>query len=201
MHVCFVQGTHGDDDAWWRPGIDGFVSFHDAVKDAGHTVVNGRPFEWDCQLGGVGFTDRDLKGWRYAGLHLWDRLDPSLCRMRRVDPATLCIIAHSHGRQVVKYACHMGLQAATVIFVAGPVRKDVDAATRGWDVNVGRVVTLNGAWWRDWIQRLGGVFDGKLRLSRDDDEADHAETFADADHGSLLRNPAQYHRVIAQIHP
>src|SRR6185369_6232897 len=106
---------------------------------------NGRTFEWDCELGGVGVGQRDLNGWKFAGQHLYDYLDPpQAVGGSKVNFANLCIIAHSHGRQVVKYAHKAGLRSALVILMSGPIRKDVDAATQGWKKNTGRLICLNG---------------------------------------------------------
>jgi hypothetical protein len=197
MKVMLVQGTWSRDDDWWvdRPG-----TFAEAVRLAGHTLVNGRPFYWDTELGGIGFGNKDLWGWEAAGLHLWDRLDPPYCKSAgcRIIPSDLCIIAHSHGRQAVKFACHLGLAAAKVIFVSGPVRKDVDEATPNARARIGQLVCINGGW-RDRWQVRGALFDGFRGIIRRDPQADIHETFKDADHSSFLNDPKQFDYVLRYI--
>jgi len=193
MNVMLVQGTWGDDDGWWRRGRG---SFADAVVEAGHTLINGRHFEWSTDLGGVGFGKRDLNVWRGAGRHLYDRCDPPLCPKARVT--NLCLIGHSHARQVIKYACHFGLVADRVILVAGPVRRDVDADTPVARANMGRLVCLHGGQ-RDRMQWFGELFDGHWGIRRHDPDADLNQSFADATHSSLLVDPAQYARVLDHL--
>lgn len=195
MKVMLVQGTWSRDSDWWKdkPG-----TFAEAVRLAGHTLINGRPFYWDTELGGIGFGNKDMWGWDAAGLHLWDRLNPPLCEACWVDPAELCIISHSHGRQPVKFACHNGLKAAKVVMVSGPVRKDVDEATPRARRNIGKLVCINGGK-RDRWQWLGEAFDGHRGIERTDPQADIHETFKDADHSSFLNNPKQFDYVLRYI--
>jgi hypothetical protein len=194
MNVLLVQGTWGDDDAWWQRGNN---SFADAVVAAGHTLIHSRAFEWSTDLGGVGFGNRDLNTWRGAGRHLYDYCDPPRCPAAKIED--LVIIAHSHGRQVVKFACAYGLTVARVILVSGPIRKDVDAETTVARKNIGELICLNGDGWGDRMQWFGGVFDGHLGARRKDPEADINLTFPGASHSSMLCNPAQYNRVIPFI--
>ena len=192
MNVLLVQGTWGDNDTWWRPGGG---SFADAVVGAGHTLIDdGRPFEWSTDLGGVGFGNRDLNTWRGAGRHLYDYCSPP--RAPHASIPNLVIVAHSHGRQVVKFACHYGLSPARVILVSGPIRADVDRETSSARARIGELVCLNGGH-RDRMQWFGELFDGHLGIRRKDPQADIHLTFSDASHGSLLRDPAQYVRVLA----
>jgi hypothetical protein len=190
--VLLVQGTWGDDDKWWKPGNG---SFADAVVAAGHTLVNGRPFEWSCDIGGIGFGQRDLRAWIGCGNHLYDRLDPPQGN-RVCDPADLVIIGHSHARQGIRFALHLGLRADTVIFVCGPIRKDVDALTTGARRNCRRMIQINGGKGDHW-RRIGGWFDGRLGVGKCADS--ELLEFPDADHTSLLINPTQYQRVIDLI--
>lgn len=193
MNVLLCQGTWGDDDLWWRPDAEG--NFCAAVRTAGHTVINGRPFNSHLALGGIGFGDGDLRVWRGAGNHLYDRVDPPLCPASK--PPKLVIVAHSHARQQVKFALQAGLTADVVIFVSGPIRKDVDRATPLARGRIGKLVCLHGGR-RDIMQRLGGLFDFKLNWSREDPTAIN-EGFPDATHSSLLTDPKQFHRVIRHI--
>lgn len=192
-----VQGTWGDNDQWWLPDTPG--NFAAAVKAAGHRVINGRPFNWHGALGGVTpFTDRDLLVWRGAGSHLYDRLDPPGCPASKIPD--LAIVAHSHGRQVVLEALQQGLVAQLVIFVSGPIRKDVDKETSDARGNIeGRFICLHGGK-RDYMQILGGLFDSKVGWRREDPRAEN-EAFPDATHSSLLTDPAQFERVLKYLKP
>lgn len=195
MNVMLVQGTWSDDANWWKQDVPG--NFADAVKRAGHTLVNGRPFIWSTELAGVNpFSSADLRAWRGAGRHLWDRLAPPLCTGIKIPD--LCIIAHSHGRQVVKYACHYGLTVDRVILVSGPIRKDVDRETPNARRNIGRLVCLHGGQ-KDRMQIYGGLFDGFVGRRRDDPDANVNESYADSGHSTFLNDPAQFIRVIKHL--
>lgn len=197
MKVMLVQGTWSRDADWWvdKPG-----TFAEAVRLAGHTLINGRPFYWDTELGGIGFGGKDLWGWEAAGLHLWDRLDPPGCGKKacRVSATDLCIIAHSHGRQIVKFATHLGLAAAKVILVSGPVRRDVDRATPMSRARIGELVCINGGLKDRW-QICGSLFDGFRGIVRKDPQADIHRTYADADHSSFLTKPEQFDYVLRYV--
>jgi hypothetical protein len=196
MKVMLVQGTWSFDAAWWKASSP----FVQELTKRGHTVINGRPFVWDTELGGIGFGDKDLRGWQAAGLHLWDRLDPPTCASKscRIPASDLCIIAHSHGRQVVKFACNAGLAAAKVIFVSGPVRKDVDEATLNARSHIGHLVCINGGR-RDRFQWVGELFDGHRGIERKDPQADDWKQFPDADHSSPLNDPKQFDYVLRYL--
>lgn len=192
--VILVQGTWGDDDQWWRASVDD--SFAQAVIAAGHRLINGkRAFNWSGPLGGIGPGNSDLLGWRGAGNHLYDRVDPP--EHPEDKPRKLVIIAHSHGRQVVKEALQAGLTADIIIFVSGPIRKDVDAETPLFRSRVRKFVCLHGGK-RDYMQVLGQLFDGRVGWKREDPSAIN-ESFPDAGHSDLLTNPAFYHRVLKHI--
>lgn len=196
-NVLLVQGTWGDDDRWWRRSDEG-NTFADAVVAAGHHLIAppGRQYEWSTDLGGIMPGNRDLNVWRGAGRYLHDHLDPPLCPFGAIEDVT--IIAHSHGRGPVKFACHEGLWVPTVIFVSGPIRKDVDREAAGARENIGRLICLNGGRKDRW-QWIGTLFDGRFGIERQDPEADVWETYKDADHSSLLRDPKQFHRVLQHI--
>ncbi len=194
MNVILAQGTWGDDDSWWRPRHAG--SFAQAVLSAGHKLLNGRPFNPHLALGGIGLGNGDLRIWRGAGNHLYDRLDPPLCPACKPD--NLVVIGHSHARQAIKFACQAGLTVDVVILVSGPIRKDVDRETPLARGRIGKLVCLHGGR-GDYMQRLGGLFDLRLNWDRKDPQADINEGFDDANHSSLLTDPAQFHRVLRHI--
>ena len=201
MNVLLVQGTWGDDDTWWRRSQvypDGNGTFADAVVAAGHTLVNGRPFEWSTDLGGVGFGNRDLNTWKGAGRHLYDYCDPPRVGLGPIP--NLCIIGHSHARQVIKYACSFGLAAETVLLVSGPIRKDVDRETTEARTHIGRLICYHGGA-QDRMQWFGELFDGVVGVKRHDPEADDNRRIKSASHSTLLRDPAFYHLVLADIYP
>jgi len=193
MNVMLVQGTWGWDDEWWRSASP----FALALTRAGHNIINGRPFIWDTELGGIGFGDDDLWGWDAAGRHLQDYLDPKDYPGHN-QPENLCIVAHSHARQVVKFATHLGLKVGKVIYVSGPVRKDVDRLTTLSRANIGHITTLHGGK-HDRMQVFGGLFDGHWGINRDDPQADVAYVYKEADHSSFFKNPAHFSFVIDHI--
>lgn len=196
--VLLVQGTWGDDDFWWRLGAN---SFADALIARGHTLVgrqHNRFFIWSTELGGIGFGNNDLRGWRAAGRHLYDYVVPPLAPECAGSADDLVLIAHSHGRQPVRFALQMGLRARAVIFVSGPVRKDVDEATPHAYANAGSVIALNGGK-QDRFQWMGELFDGHFGIVRADKRVTAHKTYKDAGHSDLLTNPAFYARVLDHI--
>ena len=82
--------------------------------------------------------------------------------------------------------------------VSGPLRKDVDRETPLARGRIGRLVCLHGGK-GDYMQRLGGLFDGRMQWDRNDSTADINEGFDDATHSSLLTDPAQFDRVLRHI--
>lgn len=199
MNVILVPGTWGDDDQWWRLGVEG--NFADALRDAGHRLLGspGREFCWSTNLGGFDIGKRDLKDWEAGGRHFQDYVFPSLC-LTGVDPASIWVVSHSHGRQVTRYGLQsMHLKVGGVIFVSGPVRKDVNKATPDFRSHVDRLYVVNGKGWADKMQWFGEMGDGAWGWTRNDPEADQHTTYPDATHSSLLNDPDKFDRVVNLI--
>jgi len=99
---------------------------------------------------------------------------------------------------VTKYALHYGAKVEQVFFISGPIRKDVDRETTGARAQVNELICLNGGR-KDRLQWLGELFDGHLGVKRKDPEADIHRTIPEADHGSLVRNPAHFHHILSLV--
>jgi len=147
----------------------------------------GDPFIWDTQLGGIGFGDGDLTGWAAAGKNLYYWCVPPLCPDQRLPSDTLTVICHSHGLQVVLFACAYGLKVGRLISVASPVRKDMRQTTglarpriRSWT----HVHSDKSDWW----QVMGAMFDGKLGIMRKHPAADRNVFVKNVGHTGLLRD-------------
>lgn len=200
--VLLIAGTHSwDGDGrvdWYAPGSP-FVRFligngvypifGEDVSD--YAGVRLRPYTWSTRLGGVGFGDGDLAGWRAAGVNLFHYLVPPLCPEKRVRPVDTNLIVHSHGLQPALFACAEGLKVNTLISVGSPVRKDTEAIARAARKNITRWLHLHSDS-SDWWQVFGGFFDGKLGIVRAQPHADDNQKVPKVGHSELLRNPDHF---------
>ena len=135
--VILVPGTWGntpEHDDWWKPDR----AFSAVLRQRGFEPLS---FAWDTQLDGVlGENDK----WLEAGRRLTKQI-------QRGD----CVIAHSHGGQVLAYAAAWGL--GPVVTLATPVRDDVPysnirSSSPNWTHVYGN--------YTDYMQLLGSAFDG-----------------------------------------
>jgi hypothetical protein len=99
-------------------------------------LPQGRQYRWSTDLGGLGgwfsrlFHGRkgrlqDHRDWQTGGDALLTFL--TLAQLAHEDMNVLC---HSHGWQVVAYACAYGLRLHNVVAVAPPIRQDMMGAYR-----------------------------------------------------------------------
>lgn len=185
--TILVPGTHAWRDngkvEWYCKGsaYERFISSRGA-----HVVFgpNGEPWLWDTEVGGIGFGDEDLLGWKAAGLHLFQTAVPWLCQGSRIPGDELCLVLHSHGGNVGFFACAAGLKVDTFITVGTPVRKDMEDVVRQARPNIRRWLHLYSDK-SDRMQWLGELFDGRWGVVRKFPQADRNE-FMPEGHSMVL---------------
>jgi hypothetical protein len=169
-----VAGTHGlqEPRAWWRPRSD----FALALEAHGHQLVNrDRAFVWPTDLEGL-WPWRRRRLWAVAGETFGWYVQAYL------GPGTLpSVIAHSHGGSVVAYAAFFGQQFDLVVTMASPVRGDMAEAYQRLRARARRWIHVYTTW--DLWQALGGVFDGRLGIYREQPLADQNVQIDADDHG------------------
>ena len=195
LRVILVPGTHawdGQTADWYTPNSP-FVA---SLAARGIGLVGGdRPYVWSTDLGGaVPLTDRDTAVWAAAGINLYAYVVPPLGDGPAIPPDETYIIAHSHGLQVVLYACAYGLEVETLISVGSPVRQDMARIAAQARPRIRRWVHISGGH-RDWWQVLGALFDGRVGVVRHHPWADENVTLPKCNHEDALRNPAYFHVV------
>ena len=201
MKVLLVHGSH-DSREWTKTTGDRSVirTFADAVVNLGHELVTG--WDWSAAVGGIiPFTRADLNIWSVSGEVLANMVAPIRCRHCAIPGKDLAIIAWSHGRQPVRYALEAGLRAHTVIFVSGPIRRDVARETpRCYDRVSDRIVSLHGDWHDRW-QIWGALFDGRLGIRRNDPHPQVTNVRYAGGHGDLIHDPPRFAEVLRYLPP
>lgn len=196
--VVLIAGTGAwanDSRVDWYCPTSPFVSYiaaHGIFPIFGKGIDQPCPFVWSTRLGGVGFGNHDLLEWAAAGANLFMYCVPPLCPDRRLLPSETNIIAHSHGLQVVLYACARGLKVNALVSVGSPIRKDMEATAKAARPNIGRWLHLHSDCSDRW-QWLGELFDGHLGIVREHPLADLNDCVPNAGHSSVLERPEYFH--------
>lgn len=161
-----------------------------------HTLTgpDGRGFVWSTDVNGQQFWRRwfgrkpHTTDWEAGGQNLLDWLVPPLAPDRRQPPTQTHLIAHSHGLQVVLFACAAGLKVNNLISVGSPVREDLMA--------VGQLARRNISYWQhfhsdcsDRWQWLGEIGDGRVGVVRRHPLADLNHDLMSVGHSGILTNP------------
>lgn len=179
--VLLVGGTHSNDDDWFRAGS----RFVGMLQDYGFLLINqDRPFKWSARLDG--FFGRKHPTWKASGENLYAYLDPPLCPEKKVPASDIRIVTHSHGLQVVLYACAAGLKINTLISVGSPVRRDMRKIAEKARPNIKHWLHLK-AGFKDIWQVLGELGDGRLGIYRDHPLADRNDPMPGG-HSDVLHN-------------
>jgi hypothetical protein len=188
--ILLVGGTHclKPEASWWRPGSD----FRAMLAKHNLDVLGGNdPFRWSGVLGGVPtITPADqldhladqpaLAEWASWGRALKWYYDTQC--IFPADP--LDIICHSHGLQLVVYACIYGLRVRRLVDICGPIRRDMlrqRRAARPWIQS----------WLHIWsaidsTQIEGELTDGDLLQVREAPEADVNREIDENGHSRML---------------
>ena len=159
----------------------------------------GRPFAWTTDAAGwqfwrrwgIGNKTADHRDWAAGGLALYAWIVPPLAPERRIPPAETRVICHSHGLQVVLYACMHGLQIDTLISIGSPVRQDMDLVTMAARLNIRRWLHVCSDR-SDRMQWLGTLGDGALGIIRQHPLADVNHPLPSAGHSGVLHDPAWF---------
>lgn len=195
-----IAGTHGWRGAakgrWWAQDS----AFAQYLRGQGFEHLGGdRPFVWTTDVNG----HRPWRRWLGAGNpHLdWDCGGENLRNYLRpyrdaTDNYTPIgdrrLIAHSHGLQVVLYACaKYDLKIHRLVSVMSPVRDDMMALAEEARPNIGSWMHLYTDSSDGW-QVLGQLGDGKLFGTRRHPMADYSIRVRGVGHTGVLENPSLF---------
>lgn len=197
--VLLVAGTHGFGRStgrqWWEHGSP----FTVYLQSRGCSIIGAkqnRQFSWDTDLDGFGWIHRNAKrhiNWECAGIGLYAYLVPPLVPESEdyVRVRDRNIIAHSHGAQVVAYACATGLRVNRLITVGSPVRADMDDVYRRARPNIASWLHVHSDSSDRW-QWFGELFDGHLGIVRAQQWADRNKLVAGVSHTKLLEDVEKF---------
>lgn len=203
VYVTAVPGTWGyqgidqRNGQWWIPGSLWFYTLASYAPSI--LPLYDQPFVWSTDVNGAldqlfrCFTKRKHTDWQAGGASLsyYLRFAPLPARN---------VVAHSHGGQVVAYACAAGTPINNLITVGTPVRKDMD------DIWQRALPNIRGRWMhiqdqdRDWMSGLGQLFDGRLGWQHKMPWADQNMLIPDIDHSKLLHDEATINTYWPQLH-
>jgi hypothetical protein len=189
-----VAGTHAwrgqQTGRWWQhpsPWLT-YMEGHGCVP-----YNAARPFVWSTNLDGWRFISRRGKhyDWQAAGHNLYAYLVPPLYggddNGVGVSGDETRIVAHSHGLQVVLYACALGLRVRTLVSVGSPVREDMADVTAQARPNIGFWLHLHSDG-SDRMQWLGTLGDGRVGVLRGHPEADRNGAMPKVGHSGVLQD-------------
>lgn len=147
-----------------------------------------RSYGWDTALDGI---DGHDYAWDYSGKNLFHYIVPPLGSGEpSIPPAETFIIAHSHAGNVVAYACgKYGLKVEGLITVGTPIRGNLTSLYEAASKNIARHLHLH-AGWKDYVQALGSLFDGRFGLHREHPFATNQQM--PGGHTDILCKPALF---------
>lgn len=187
-----VQGTHAWDEdplnfQWWEPGS----AFTQYLQTLGLALIDlALPFLWSTELDGVGIGNKQTT-WKGAGhalrYFIGDQFPMGLPFEKRN------VIAHSHGGQVVFYACAHGLKLRNLITVGTPVRGDMEKIVKAARPNIGYWLHICDSK-HDFTSLAGALFDGTFRVEHEFDLADRNDNCKDLNinHSKILNEPSRF---------
>lgn len=178
-----VAGTNGagrtDWDALDSP-FTNLLQFHGCEQLVTDLL---RKYMWSTQLDGIIGRNNT---WDASGQALADYIFPPLYGKSLILPEDTFIISHSHGGNVVAYACgKYGLKINGLITVGMPIREDMHDMYQMAAPNIKRHLHLYSGW-KDFWQVLGGLGDGRWGIHREHPFATNQK--ASGAHGSVLRD-------------
>lgn len=188
-----VPGTHGDNGEstglWWQAGSPFARFMH---RHGVEPFNDERPFTWSTDLNGHRFWRRWLgmrdshRDWIAAGYALCYYLWPLHEQDQYVQIENRNVIAHSHGGQVVFYACaYGGLRINRLITVGTPIRRDMRAVIERARPNIGQWLHVRGT--TDHVALWGSIGDGSLVKARTfDGREDWTDVVPDIRHSRVL---------------
>lgn len=183
-----VHGTWAIDEgelAWWKAKSE-FSQYARRFNMFQFASATGHPFYWTSDLNGVSYNflskNQKKTDWLSGGYALIYYLQNTLPHERN-------IIAHSHGLQVVLFACAHGLKINNLISVCSPIRDDMNLISTIARPNIKNWLHIYDS--SDRIQFLGQFGDGRLFGSRTSKFADENQRLAGINHSDVLKVGAQ----------
>lgn len=173
---------------WWRKGSD----FHKYVESMNFQYPD-HMFIWSGALNGEVVIERlkpephtgyeDHRDWIAGGAAL-----SYFLRQTELVESERNVICHSHGLQVVLYACSIfNVRIDRLISVCSPIRHDMSKYTEMALKNIGVWIQVQQIQEDEW-QKRGRFADGAFELNRPKSKADVEINLALIDHSNLLHN-------------
>jgi hypothetical protein len=196
VHPILVAGTgsYNDDDRvdWYTPTspFARFLASQSLAPAFEHwrdtsDLTRQAPFIWSTSLAGIPLISRKAT-WSAAGT----ALAYFIAVTADVRGAQTAVIAHSHGLQVVLYACaERGIKIAQLISVGSPVRKDMEPIAQRARPLIGHWLHIHSDRSDQW-QWFGELFNGHFGIVRAHPLANRNDAVARVGHSQLLRDPA-----------
>lgn len=182
LRYITVAGTNAAGKHDWDCIDSPFTKFLEA-NEYGQLVPDVlERYEWSTALDGV---EGDNNTWDASGRALRDYFIPPLYHQSLLAAKDTFIISHSHGGNVVAYACgKYGLKINGLITVGTPIRGDMYDMYKAAHENIDHHLHLHGGW-KDYWQVFGALFDGRFGIHREHPFAVNIKV--PGGHGSVLR--------------
>jgi hypothetical protein len=174
------------DQRWWSH--DSPLAAH--LSDLHFVPLAKEPFVWSTDVNGAFL---DLFKSKTAKHSDWKAGGAALAYFLRQYPRrSINVISHSHGLQVVLYACaEYGLRINSLIDISGPVRDDMlDVAAKARK-NIGYWTHVHSGK-SDRTQWFGEMFDGAFGIVRKHPYADLNVYTPNLGHSKILNDPAKF---------
>lgn len=194
MLAIVVPGTWSRDAGWHQPGA-AWPAFMETQGVTLYRGADGRGPAWSGDMNGrpwrrwIGREDHG--DWITGGIALYAWVVPPIAPHCRIAPEDTRIICHSHGLQVVLYACQLGLRVRSLVSIGSPVRADMRAVSVAARRNIGAWLHLHSDWSDRW-QWLGAVGDGALGIQRRHPLADLNRALPGVGHSRILTDPKAF---------
>jgi len=185
-----VAGTYGArrEHDWDAPdsNFNAFLKGQDIMP----LIVSPlKRYAWSTMLDGL---DQTNDTWDAAGRALAHYIVPPLLDQSLIKPEDTYLIAHSHGGNVVAYACgKYDLKVNGLITVGTPIRGEMQEMYEAAAPNITRHLHLH-AGWKDYWQALGALFDHRFGIHRKHPCAEKNAKMPKG-HGNILREPELFH--------
>lgn len=195
--IVIVPGTWARDAAWHQPG-SALTSYLESRGVAVHRGPDGRGPVWSGDVNGrpwrrwVGVEDHS--DWITGGHALLTWIVPPLAPECRLPADDTYIVCHSHGLQVVLYACRFGLRVKRLVSIGSPVRADMLPVATLARPHIGEWLHLYSDQSDHW-QWLGAIGDGALGVVRQHPLADVNWRVPGVGHSRILTDPDMFDRV------
>lgn len=185
-----IGGTWDWDDntkvRWYKSNSEFslFMSLHGF-----HQLFPNTPFKWSMEIDGIPLPSRTKhSNWRAGAKALIYYLQLTEIPLHKRN-----IICHSHGLNVVLYACGQeGLKLNNLISVASPIRNDMCEIADIAQDNIENWLHIRDAR-TDWRGTLGQIWDGKWSLDRTNKWADDEDIVREISHSKIIRDKTCFH--------